>query len=219
MYYSDVSKFVYPVVRENSNGSFEPLGTAFLLNQEGLLVTAAHVPQNNDEGLYILYNELDSINNYQDTLDLSTLIIPAKIVKVDPFADICVLKTPLTIKSRLSVASSDNVSVGDEVIIYGYPHFNRSRVILTQQNTIIGAKVLLGTNLLKKKGLIVNLQSTVGQSGSPVISIRDGKVVGMLVGMYSSSNNGRVLINGIDPSILHQTTHAISMEYVMEMLR
>ena len=75
------------------------------------------------------------------------------------------------------------------------------------------------TNLLKKKGLIVNLQSTVGQSGSPVISIRDGKVVGMLVGMYSSSNNGRVLINGIDPSILHQTTHAISMEYVMEMLR
>ena len=219
MYYSDVSKFVYPVVRKNSNGSFEPLGTAFLLNQEGLLVTAAHVPQNNDENLYILCNELDSINNYQDTLDLSTQIIPAKIVKADPFADICVLKTPLTIKSKLSVASSDNVSVGDEVIIYGYPHFNRSRVILTQQNTIIGAKVLLGTNLLKKKGLIVNLQSTVGQSGSPVISVRDGKVVGMLVGMYSSSNNGRVLINGIDPSILHQTTHAISMEYVMEMLR
>ncbi|MBR2394283.1 MAG: trypsin-like peptidase domain-containing protein [Candidatus Methanomethylophilaceae archaeon] len=212
MYCSDVSEFVYPVVRRCSDGLFHPLGTAFLLNQEGLLVTAAHVPQNNDEELYIARNKFDSIDHYQDTHDHSVGVIPAKIIKVDPFADICVLKTTLTVKSLLHIASSDDVSVGDEVIIYGYPHFKDSRMILTQQNSTVGAKVLLGTDQFKKKGLVINLQLTSGQSGSPVISAKDGKVVGMLVGMYSHSNNGRVLINDIDPSTLHQTTHVMSME-------
>ena len=43
-------------------------------------------------------------------------------------------------------------------------------------------------------------------------------IAGILIGSYAPQVNGSISIGGIDPQTLHQTTHAISAEYIKEML-
>ena len=44
------------------------------------------------------------------------------------------------------------------------------------------------------------------------------RVVGVLAGSYARTGGGQISLGGIDPASLHQTTHAVSAEYLREML-
>lgn len=216
--FTDISQIVMSVGRITNNG-VELLGTAFLLDKNGLFATAAHVVGNDDAGLCIITNKNSSIQDYQDTTDNTVTPISAKISHINPIYDVCILKTNLQISSKIELSSTDQVSVGDDVYVFGYPHSNHGRKVLTQQNTHIGAKVLIDTAGLKAKNLILNIQARPGQSGGPVISKNSLKIVGMILGSYAPKSNGGISLGGIDPQTLHQTTHAISAEYIREMLK
>ena len=60
MYFTDISYVVHPVGRVTPNG-VSLLGTAFFINRRGLLATAAHVTGNNDSGLIVIMNKVNSI--------------------------------------------------------------------------------------------------------------------------------------------------------------
>lgn len=216
--FTDISQIVLPVGRITSNG-VELLGTAFLINKNGFLATAAHVVGNDDTGLVIITSKHASIQEYQDTTDNSIQYIPTRISHINPIYDVCVLKIDYPISSRIELASADEICVGDEVFVFGYPHSNHGRMVLTQQNTHIGAKVLIDTAGLKSKNLILNIQARPGQSGGPVISKSTMKIVAMILGSYAPKSNGGINLGGIDPQTLHQTTHAISVEYIKEMIK
>ena len=62
------------------------------------------------------------------------------------------------------------------------------------------------------------IQSRPGQSGSPIVIPEKRAIAGILIGSYAPQVNGSISIGGIDPQTLHQTTHAISAEYIKEML-
>lgn len=107
--------------------------------------------------------------------------------------------------------------MGETLCILGYPHVTEQRVVLTYQEAILGAKVLLECNKIKSKHAIINLLARPGQSGSPIYSKRLKKIVGMLVGAFVPNIN-HITIDGINLRELHQTTHAISAEYINNML-
>ena len=71
---------------------------------------------------------------------------------------------------------------------------------------------------LKGKNIVLNIQSRPGQSGSPIVIPEKRILAGILIGSYAPKTNGGIIIGGIDPQTLHQTTHAVSVEYVKEML-
>ena len=81
----------------------------------------------------------------------------------------------------------------------------------------IGAKILIDTNGIKLKNIVLNIQSRPGQSGSPIVIPGKRTISGILIGSYAPQVNGSISIGGIDPQTLHQTTHAISAEYIKEM--
>lgn len=217
MFFSDISRGVFSVGRITPNG-VTLLGTAFAINKQGYFATAAHVVNHNDSGLVIINNGLASIQDYQDTTDTRVHCVEAVIAEINPISDVCLLKTDLQIQTTMALSSTDRVQVGSEVVVFGYPHSDHGRMVLTQQNTHIGAKVLIESSNIKFKNVVLNIQSRPGQSGGPIICPSTREIVGMIIGSYAPQNKGAIILGGIDPQTLHQTTHAISAEYIKEML-
>ena len=83
MFFTDISYVVHPVGRITPTG-ISLLGTAFFINKPGILATASHVVGNNDNGLVIIMNRINSIQDYQDTSNMQVSYVPAKIKEINP---------------------------------------------------------------------------------------------------------------------------------------
>jgi S1-C subfamily serine protease len=192
------------------------LGTAFIT--EGRIATVYHVVGGDDSNLAIVLPRQVRMSEYQDTADAQVRTLPANLLAVDPVRDLAVLTVPrLGMTGGLELGSAGDVFVGDEVYVLGYPHATSGRFVLTLQRTEVGAKILLDASGVRTKHLVLNTQTRPGQSGSPVINPKTRKVVAVLVGSYAPGGGGGISLGGIDPATLHQTTHAISAEYLGDM--
>lgn len=208
---------IYTVGRITPTG-VKLLGTCFLLNKQGLFATAAHVTNNDNTNLVIFLNNNTNLTTYQDTSNNSGQTISVSIYKVDPIRDICILQVEQNVFSDLIIGGSDDTNIGENVGIVGFPHCVNGRNVLTYQSTEIGAKVLIESSGIKSKHLILNIQTQPGQSGSPIFRLSDSRVIGMIIGSYVPNTGGGISLGGIDPQTLHQTTHAVSTEYINKML-
>ena len=194
------------------------LGTCFLINRPNTVVTAAHVTSNDDNNLVICLPKAD-VDGYQDTSDRRVRYIPAKIIKTDPIHDICILEANLSGSySGYDILGSDHIHPCEKITIVGYPHCTQGRDVLTCQDATVGAKILIDSCGIKSKHIVINIQTREGQSGSPVFRDSDSKLVAMIIGSYAPNGSGGISLGGIDPQTLHQTTHAISSEYIIKMI-
>ena len=212
-----LDKVIYTVGRITPNG-VNLLGTCFLLNKGGLFATASHVTNNDNNNLIIFVSGKTDLTTYQDTANNQGQTVPATIYKVDPVRDICILKIENAALSNLQIGGADDIKVADNVGIVGFPHCVDGRNILTFQNTVVGAKVLIESSGIKSKHLVLNIQTRPGQSGSPIFRLSDSKLIGMIIGSYVPGGGGGISLGGIDPHTLHQTTHAVSSEYITKMI-
>ncbi len=193
------------------------LGTGFLVGNDGKIVTTKHVVGAEDKNLVILAPHITNMNEYQDLSDASCKPVSAKIIEIDPMRDLAIIKADLTFEGKLpKIGSFDNDNIGEDVGIFGYPHCVEGRRSLTYQKAEIGAKVLLESNGIKSKHAVINIQSRPGQSGSLIFSLKSQSISGVLIGAWAPRGGG-VIIAGINPRELHQTTHCISAEYIREM--
>lgn len=213
-----MNNIIFSVGRITPNG-VSLLGSAFLLNKSGVFATASHVTNNDDKNLVIILNDINNLHDYQDTTISEIRYINVAIEEVDPFSDLCLLKSKdITYSSNIEIGSADECAVGDSVAIWGFPHADQGRRVLTEQITQIGAKVLIGNDGMKTKHLILNVQARPGQSGGAIFNMRTNKLVGVLIGSYAPASGGGISLGGVDPQTLHQTTHAVSAEYIKEMI-
>lgn len=217
MSFKYINQLILPLGRITPTG-VSLLGTAAVINKDGCLVTAAHVTNNDDTNLVVVVNKTPSFYDYQDTTDTNVKGVPVKIEAIDPFTDLCIIKSETNVKFSITIGGADNCVPGDSVAIFGYPHADKGRMVLTQHVTQIGAKVLIESGNIKTKHLILNVQARPGQSGSPIFNLNSMQLVGILIGSYAPNNGGGIIIGDIDPQTLHQTTQAISSEYIKEML-
>lgn len=194
------------------------LGTAFMIDNRGVFCTCAHIVKNDENNLVLMFN--NDNNGYQDTSNKGVNCFDVKVKDINPFADVCLLVAENKIFSGMpnfSLTGTDDIRVRDKVELWGFPHSEYGRKVLTYQCTEVGAKILIDSNGIKTKNIVLNIQCRPGQSGSPVLS-GAGNIVAMVLGSYAPKTNGGISLGGINPQTLHQTTHAISMEYVKEML-
>ena len=150
--------------------------------------------------------------------DRQVRFVPLKIHAIDPITDVALVKTEQGLPfAALNLGSADQVGVGDEVSVLGFPHADLGRNVLTTFKAHVGAKVLTGTSAVGVKHLIINTQSRTGQSGGPVL--HHGVGIGLVVGAFSPVAPGKgIMLGNVDPYTLHQTTHVVSAEYVTELL-
>ena len=138
--FSAISNVVFAVGRMGTAGA-QLTGTAFSLNKSSYFATASHVAGNDDSGLVLCFKKLANLNDYQDTADNSIQTFPVKIAASDPFHDLAVLKADIPHATNISIAGADSAPVGTSISSFGFPHADHGRMVLTRQDTEIGARV------------------------------------------------------------------------------
>jgi hypothetical protein len=214
----DASQVVYAIGRIGPSG-LNLLGTGFAVGEHNI-ATAYHVVGPDDRDLAVVVPRVSSLSDYQDTSDTSIQTIPLTLAAADPVRDLCVLETPPDTTIRLAhvLSSADKAPPGTPVVTFGFPHAPHGRMVLTQQATQVGARVLIESQNLKSKHIVLNTQAREGQSGGPVFVANSNEVVAVLIGSYAPGGGGQISLGGVDPATLHQTTHAISAEYLQGMV-
>lgn len=200
------------------NNQVYMLGTGFFVSNDGKVVTSKHVVGNNDDNLVILLPSIDKLDEYQDTTDNTCRTTNAKIIESDGFRDVVILQVKNIACEGIipQLGSFDDIMVGEEVIVLGFPHCVEGRRVLTLQRATVGAKVLVDSQGIKSKNAVINIQTRPGQSGSLIYSLRTNTIIGILMGTYAPESG--VSIAGINPRELNQTTHGVSAEYIKQML-
>lgn len=167
-------------------------GTGFIIDDEGYVVTNAHVLSG--------ATRVQAITYEQETLS-------AELIGYSPLFDIALLKIPGE-HERLRLANSNKVQIGEKVIAIGNPlglQFSVSEGIVS------------GTHRQGPNGLDVYIQTDAalnpGNSGGPLIN-KDGKVIGInnfkigggeSLGFALESNYIRDTLNEISFKALNQT--------------
>ena len=216
-----LAKVVLPIARKTADGLLQLLGTSFAVT-ETKLTTAGHVTGPSDAELVVVVNRVKLSTDYQDTTDNSVQSVKVRLVAYDPIRDVSVVEVETgggLFKFPYVIDGADGIPTGTPVVSLGYPHIDTGRLVLTQQTSMVGARVLLGNNGLKTKHVVLNTQTRPGQSGSPIFSSDGRKIHAMIIGGYvPPAAAGGVILAGIDPTTLHQTTHAVSAEYIKAMI-
>lgn len=209
--------YITLVIGKKQGDSVSMLGTCFAISSDYRVVTARHVIGHEHDGLVILLPHISSINQYQDVSDMKCISLPAKVIDINPITDLCILKVEgVHLPSPPPLISLDEISVGEKIGIFGFPHCVMGRRVLTYHETTIGAKMLLETAGIKSKYATINMQTRPGQSGSLVFDLKTGAIIGLLIGTYAP--NSGVIIAGINPHELNQTSYCISANHIREML-
>lgn len=199
-------------------GGVQLMGTAFALPTAGLFATAFHTVGADETNLVLATKQLVKVDDYQDTSSTQIQMFPVKIHAADPLHDLIVLNGQNQVQFGLTIGGADDVSVGSAISSFGFPHADHGRMVLTQQDAEVGARILIESAGVKSKHLVLNTQARPGQSGSPVFRRADGRLVAILVGSYAPGGGGGISLGGVDPHTLHQTTHAVSAEYLRAMI-
>lgn len=214
-----MTQLVFTIGKKHGN-NIEMLGTGFLISNGRYVVAPRHVAGDSDDGLVVILPSIASFDEYQDTTVYNCSFADVYIKHSDPFKDVVILafKNPVIdgIFPTIPIGSTDDVSVGDKVYIFGFPHCVEGRRVLTMQTALIGAKVLLNSSGIKAKHCVINTQTRPGQSGSMIYSKKLNKIIGILIGAFSAYSG--ISLGGINPRELHQTTQCLSAEYISKMI-
>lgn len=218
MPFSQAPNLVVALARITPSGG-ALIGTAVALGGRKF-ATAFHVTGADDSNLVIVVPRIGSMQDYQDTSDDKLATARARIVASDPLHDLCILDVDAQVQVGYTIGSTDDVPPGMPVVTFGFPHAETGRFVLTQQDTKVGARILVDSSGIKSKHIVLNTQARPGQSGGPVFTAAPPfKLIAVLVGSYAPGGGGGISLGGIDPHTLHQTTHAVSAEYLLGMLK
>lgn len=135
--------------------------TGFFVSDRGHVITTYHAVR-----------ERDRVVVAQGT---PPKLLPAKVLKRDPKADLVLLKVD-TLSQPLTIAAAESIPIGLEAFVLGYPLPSvQGRNIKITQGLINGEATQMRTRRL----LQISAQVQTGNSGGPVVG-PDGLVIGVV---------------------------------------
>jgi S1-C subfamily serine protease len=177
-------------------------GSGFIYDKSGIIITNYHVVSS-ATNIIVTFNDGNSYT--------------AKIVGVDPYGDISVLKLDDPADEKLipvTLANSSNLKVGDPVLAIGNPYGLDSTLTFGIISQI--GRLLPNSDLGYSIPNVIQTDAAInpGNSGGPLIDL-DGKVVGMNTAIFSNTGTytgvGFAIpsndINRIIPSLIKTGTY------------
>ena len=166
--------------RDGEEASF--LGTAFLVHEKGYLFTAAHLVRRRTElmvePLDVSWEQFVPVS-YETVRPLSVVVVSKDVER-----DLALLKFQETI----DISAPDNIlgraseaPVGTPVACLSYPFGYQGL-----HNQVVMRAVLSSKILTPKQNRILLFDTMVhdGSSGSPLINLQDGRVIGVVCGRF-----------------------------------
>jgi S1-C subfamily serine protease len=153
----------------------QALGSGFVIDKEGHIVTNYHVVQG--------ASEIEVSFSNQDT-------VKAKIVGTDPSTDLALLKVDVDAKALtpLSLANSDQVEVGDPVVAIGNP-FGLERTVTAGIVSALQREVRAPNNYTIDHVIQTDAPINSGNSGGPLIDAQ-GRVIGVNSQIETANGGG-----------------------------
>lgn len=211
---------VLGIVARLENNNFVILGTGFFIAEDGHIATCNHVVAQMTD-IYIMKPtdlEKASLLGYVSTeeglpqLNLpvyqtqnNNAFIKAQVIYRLPEADLAVLKISQKNSSYLKIGKYESIEEGNDLIFLGFP-FGVNKVIAHKGMVSYKGKINISYSPEDKLMEAVQIDGIVnrGNSGGPLISLSQGKVVGIIkathgnIGPYLRGiNEGKIKTKGI----------------------
>ena len=155
------------------------VGSGFILSQDGYVVTNYHVVEGATAITVTIYDE----TQYE-----------AKLVGYDSSNDIAVLKIEAAGLQPVTIGSSDDLIVGDQVVAIGNPLGELTSTLTVGYISAINRDITTD-------GTVINMLQTdaainSGNSGGPLFNMK-GEVIGITTAKYSGTTSSGATIEGI----------------------
>ncbi len=194
------------VVIRNSTGS---MGSGFFVNTDGYIVTNFHVVQNDREFRVTRLVKKGGVVERKVYEDI-------KIIAVDPFHDLAVIKVENKIKAPITpvVLSAGDTRPGDLVFAIGHPHGLEQTV--TEGIVSHVKRIISGVPFLQ-----VDAPVNPGNSGGPLFNI-NGEVIGVInMGLLKSEGLNfaipvrevKFLLNNLDAYAFNESNPESGIKY------
>ena len=153
----------------------QALGSGFVIDKDGHIVTNYHVVQGASE-IEVGFSNRDTVK--------------AKVVGTDPSTDLALLKVSVDAKALtpLSLADSDKVGVGDPVVAIGNP-FGLERTVTAGIVSALQREVRAPNNYTIDHVIQTDAPINSGNSGGPLIDAQ-GRVIGVNSQIETANGGG-----------------------------
>ena len=193
------------------------LGTAFLMHDDGYLLTAAHLIEEDPEGLMVV-----PTSNPDDFMPISLDRVSAmsvSVTAVDTVHNAALLEIDRNLRIRTPDhlgGTTENLSMGTSLLSMGFPFGHDEMHNLVAQSAILSSKVRSknGTRLLLFDAMVYD-----GVAGGPLVNADDGRVIGVIIGRFSPVEDGGDFARGSRLSGYDtQISYAVSIEYGLTLM-
>lgn len=156
-------------------------GSGFIFHPDGYAITCAHVVKDATEIYVRIGTKADAIQK-------------ASLVALDETADIAVILIDDCGYWAASVDMDEQVYLGDEVIILGFP-FGSKVADDVMEMSVSFTRGYVSSKQTKNgiEQVLLDISAKAGNSGSPVLSRETGKVVGVLCGSILNNSGGKLV--------------------------
>lgn len=187
------------------------LGTAFLVHNEGYLLTAAHVLPKNDQVMVVPH--IDDTGFLPLSLDRVSPLT-ARVISTDSERDVALIKLEQDLGISLPdhfLGSTDDLLSGSSVMAMGFSFGHQQLHTLIALNGVVSAKV---SSQNSSKLILFDRMIHDGDRGGPLVSISDGLVVGILNGRFDPVEASREYTDGSRTvSATTNMSYAVAIEY------
>jgi S1-C subfamily serine protease len=172
-------------------------GSGFVIDQDGHIVTNAHV--------------VDGAESVQVTLGEDGESLDAEVVGADPSTDIAVLQVdaPSEQLHPLALGDSENVQVGDPVVAIGNP-FGLDRTVTAGIVSAVQREINAPNGFTIRNAIQTDAPINPGNSGGPLLDA-SGRVIGVNSQIEASGGNGNV---GIGFAVPINTTREVAQQLI-----
>ncbi len=190
-------------------------GTGFIYSEDGYIITANHVIENNTGNIIVSVQENGKSKDYK-----------AKVLNFNEDADIAIIKIEVSGLNFLELGDYNEVKEGEEVAFIGFPLIFRFPITHTG---IISAKTKSKYKEDKESVDVYTINAFVnqGNSGGPLFSVKSGKVIGIINARFNQIPEKLFLklpenyepimrIGGVDPISLSVETYNRNLRYTGE---
>lgn len=192
------------------------LGTAFLVHDDGYLLTVAHIlPESAEVMVVANSNETGFLPMSRP----SVTPLAARVVATDPDRDIALIKLEQNLDISLPdhfLGTADSLLTGSSVMAMGFSFGHQKLHTLVALGGAVSAKAVSrnDSNLILFDRMIHD-----GDRGGPLVSIGDGLVVGILNGRFDPLEVARDYTDGSRTvSSSTNMSYAVAIDYGLDLM-
>lgn len=193
------------------------LGSAFLVHEDGYLLTVSHIIPQEDANLIVVPPM--SGNEFTPISHKTVTSVPVKVVRRNLDRDIALLQMEQQIEMQLPdhfIGTAENTLVGTSVMSLGFSFGHQALHSLMALSAVTSAKVLSRND---SKILLFDNMIHDGDRGGPLIGVEDGLVLGIVNGRFDAASASQDYTDGSKTvTAMTNMSYAVAIDYGVELM-